>query len=459
MIKNYIQNNKERFLQELCNFLRIPSVGTQKQHVEDTKAAAQFVQKKLLEAGLDKSILIPTKKYPLCYGEKIIDKNLPTILVYGHYDVQPVEPYHLWKTPPFEPHIEDGKIYARGASDDKGQLYIQIKALETMIANNCLPCNVKFLVEGEEEAECESIIQFLAEKKNQNLVKADIILISDTTLFSKNQPSISISTRGITYLELTLTSANRDLHSGLYGGTVANPIQILCDILSKLKNQDQKITIPGFYDDLKILSKEERNVINNIPFDSQNFKKSIGIKNILGEKGYSILERIGARPALDINGIWGGYIDKGAKTVLPAKAHAKLSIRLVPHQKIQDINQKICKYLYSLTPQFVQLDIKIHEGGGNAILFNYHQKSFQAASQAFEEIWGKKPLWTRGGGSLPVITKFKENLNLDCILMGFGLESDAIHAPNEHFHLSHFFKGIETVIAFYRHFTKKNNKL
>ncbi len=454
--QNYIHQHRERFLQELCDFLRIPSVSTQPQHAADVQKAAQFVQQKLLSAGCDQSILITTKKYPLCYAEKIIDPKLPTILVYGHYDVQPIAPAHLWTHPPFEPIIRDGKIYARGASDDKGQLYLQIKAIETMIANHCLPCNVKFLVEGEEESGSESIIQFLSEKKNQDLVQADIILISDTTLLAKDLPSISISTRGITYVELTLTTAKRDLHSGLYGGAVANPIQTLCHIISQLKDPLHKITIPGFYDNVQTLSQSARNVIQAAPFDTDAFQTSIGALAV-GEVGYTTPERVGARPALDINGIWGGYIEAGAKTVLPAQAHAKFSIRLVPNQTIEEIEHKLCQYLHHLTPTWAKLDINIHSGGGNAIFFDHQQKCFQAASLAFAEVWGNQPFWTRGGGSLPVITQFKEKLGLDCVLMGFGLPSDAVHAPDEHFHLDHFFKGMTTVIAFYQHFVRSTS--
>lgn len=453
-IKNYIASNKARFLGELIDFLRIPSVSTAQKFSEDVRKAAKFVKQKLLIAGVDKVMLIDTEGYPLVYGEKIIDKNLPTVLVYGHYDVQPADPYELWDTPPFEPAIRDGKIYARGASDDKGQVYIHIKAFETMLATKQLPCNVKFLIEGEEEKGSESITLFLKNKENHARIKADTVLVSDTSLLSLAQPSLDVGLRGIVYLEVEVTGANKDLHSGTYGGAVANPLNVLCKMIASLKDENNRITIPGFYDKVVALSEEERAELNKIPFDLATYKKELGIEDIEGEKGYTTIERTGTRPSLDVNGMWGGYVEEGVKTILPAKAHAKISMRLAPHQEAKEIKKLFISYFTSIAPKSVKVNVKAYAGEGNPFLVNATSVSFQAASKAFEEVWGKRPIPVRCGGTIPIIVTFKEMLGFDIAMMGFGLESDVVHSPNENFSVHNFFKGIETVIAFYEHFVR-----
>ena len=429
-------------------------MSTSQKFSKDIRKAAMFVQQKLLAAGVDQATLIDTAGHPFVYGEKIIDKNLPTVLVYGHYDVQPADPYALWDTPPFEPVIKEGKIYARGASDDKGQVYLHIKALETMVATKQLPCNIKFLIEGEEEKGSEGITLFLKNKANHARLKADTVLVSDTTLLSLAQPSLAMGLRGIAYLEVAVTGANTDLHSGAYGGAVANPLNVLCKMIASLKDDNNRITIPGFYDKVVALSEKESTELHKIPFDLATYKKELSIDDVEGEKGYTTLERVGTRPSLDVNGMWGGYIEEGAKTVIPAKAYAKISMRLVPYQKAKEIKQLFINHFTSIAPQSVSVNVKAYEGEGNPLFINAASVSFQAASKAFEEVWGKPPIPIRCGGTIPMITTLKEILDLDIAMMGFGLESDAIHAPNENFNLHNFFKGIETVIAFYKHFAK-----
>ena len=447
----YIVANQERFLNELMEFLRIPSVSTTKQHTQDITRAAEFVRDKLLAAGADQARVIETAGHPLVYGEKIVNERMPTVLVYGHYDVQPADPYALWHTPPFEPTIKEGKIYARGASDDKGQVYMHIKALETMVANQKLPCNIKFLIEGEEENGSTSLMQFLQDKQHHALLQADAILVSDTSLFSMEQPSLTIGLRGIVYLEVTVTGPNRDLHSGVYGGVVANPINVLCKMLGSLQDEYNHITIPGFYDKVELLSAAEKATISNIPFNLADYQAALGIEAVIGEQGYGTLEQVGTRPSLDINGIWGGYIEEGAKTVLPAQAHAKLSMRLVPHQEAQEIIRLFTEYFTSLAPKGVQVTVKPLHEGSNAIVINKQSAALQAAKNAFESVWSKQPLLLREGGSIPILTELKEALGCDIVMMGFGLNTDAVHSPNEHFGLTNFFKGMETVMAFYKH--------
>jgi acetylornithine deacetylase/succinyl-diaminopimelate desuccinylase-like protein len=449
--KQYIEAHQNRFLVELMDFLRIPSVSTSREYEEDLQKAAEFVKKKLLEAGTDQTRLIETKGCPLVYGEKMIGKSLPTVLVYGHYDVQPADPYELWETPPFEPVVKEDKIYARGASDDKGQVYMHIKALETMLATKRLPCNVKFLIEGEEESGSEGLTHFLKDPKNKALLQADVVLVSDTTLISLEQPSLTIGLRGIIYLEVEVTGPNRDLHSGAYGGAVGNPINILCQMLSSLKDEHHRITIPGFYNSVAVLSEIERTALNQIPFVLSKYKEDLGIEAVMGEQGYSTIERIGIRPSLDINGIWGGYTGEGGKTVLPSKAHAKLSMRLVPHQEEQEITAQFTNYFAALAPKGVKVQVKVVHVGSNAVVVNSDSVALRAAKKAFEEVWEKSPVLTRDGGSIPIVAQFKEAIGCDTVLMGFGLDSDAIHSPNEHFGLANFFKGIDTVIAFYQH--------
>jgi acetylornithine deacetylase/succinyl-diaminopimelate desuccinylase-like protein len=450
--KQYIEAHQDRFLGELMDFLRIPSISTSREYAEDMYKAAEFVKQKLLEAGMDQARLIETKGCPLVYGEKVVDQDLPTVLVYGHYDVQPADPDELWETPPFEPVVKDEKMYARGASDDKGQVYMHIKALETMLATKQLPCNVKFMIEGEEESGSEGLTHFLQDQQNCTLLQADALLVSDTALLSLEQPSLTTGLRGIVYLEVEVVGPNRDLHSGIYGGAVGNPINILCQMLASLQDERNRITIPGFYDSVEVLSERDRTVLNQIPFVLSKYTESLGIEGVIGEQGYNTVERTGIRPSLDINGIWGGYTGEGGKTVLPSKAHAKLSMRLVPHQEMQEIIAQFTNYFAALAPQGVKVKVKVVHAGSNAVVVNSDSVALQAAKKSFEEVWKKSPVLTRDGGSIPIIAQFKEALNCDIVLMGFGLDSDAIHSPNEHFGLANFFKGIDTVIAFYQHF-------
>lgn len=449
--KAYIQAHQTRFLHELKDFLRIPSVSTVSRHAEDMHRAATFLEQSLSTIGLDQVKLLPTEGYPLVYGEKIMRKNLPTVLVYGHYDVQPAAPYELWHTDPFEPVIKDEKIYARGASDNKGQIYMHIKALETLLATQQLPCNVKILIEGEEERGSGGLANFLKDSNNRELLDADVLLVSDTALFSLEQPSITTGLRGLVYCEVSVTGPKRDLHSGLYGGTVANPIHALCQMIAALHDAQRRITIPGFYDYVQPLSAQERATLAQIPFERSAYQNQLGIATVVGEHGYSTLERKGVRPSLDVNGIWGGYTDEGAKTVLPAKAHAKLSMRLVPNQDAMEIVQQFTHYFKNLAPEGVEADVKVIYAGSNAMVINQDSLALRAAEKAFEEVWKRRPLYTRDGGSIPIVAQCKEALGCDILLMGFGLDSDAIHAPNEHFGLHNFFKGLDTTLAFYKY--------
>ena len=451
MLADYLDQHKQRFLDELLELLRIPSVSADSNFKDDVRRAAEFVREKLAAAGLDDAQLFETAGHPIVFAQKLIDPTLPTVLVYGHYDVQPADPYELWETAPFDPVIKDGQIYARGASDDKGQVYMHIKALETMLATEQLPCNIKFIIEGEEENGSHSIAKFLEDPKNCEFLQADAVLVSDTSLLSLENPSITSGLRGITYFEVEVSGPNRDLHSGSYGGAVGNPINMLCQMIAALKDDDNRITIPGFYNGVEVLTAEEQKALDQIPFDLEAYKQEIGIAEVMGEKGYSTLARVGVRPSLDVNGIWGGYTAEGAKTVLPAKAHAKLSMRLVPGQNAAEIVAQFTDYFTQLAPKGAQVSITVLDAGSNAVVVNSHSIALQAASKAFEETWGKSPLHIREGGSIPIVTKFKELLKCDIVLMGFGLASDAIHSPNEHFGVVNFFKGIDTIIAFYKH--------
>eukprot|EP00540_Astrosyne_radiata_P014131 CAMPEP_0116860156 /NCGR_PEP_ID=MMETSP0418-20121206/22247_1 /TAXON_ID=1158023 /ORGANISM="Astrosyne radiata, Strain 13vi08-1A" /LENGTH=386 /DNA_ID=CAMNT_0004494509 /DNA_START=3733 /DNA_END=4893 /DNA_ORIENTATION=+ len=381
----------------------------------------------------------------------MIDQRLPTVLIYGHYDVQPTDPEELWDTAPFEPVVKAGNIYARGASDDKGQVYLHIKALETMLATKKLPCNVKFLIEGEEESGSQGLSHFLEDEQSRALLQSDVVLVSDNALLSLAQPSLTVGLRGLVYLEVEVTGPNRDLHSGIYGGAVGNPVNILCQMLASLHDDHHRITIPGFYDRVVVLSAQDKKELNQVPFVLSQYKKVLGIETVVGEEDYTTLERTGIRPALDINGIWGGYTGKGVKTVLPAKAHAKLSIRLVPHQNAQETVAQFTNYFTALAPKGVKPKVHAVDAGSNAVVIDTDAIGFQAAKKAFEEIWNKSPVQTRDGGSIPIIARFQETLNRDIVMMGFGLDSDAIHSPNEHFGVVNFFKGIDTVIAFYKH--------
>lgn len=449
MIKSYINSNKDQFLQELFDLLRIPSVSADSKYKAEVRKAAEYVKEKLIAAGADKVELVETKGHPIVFGEKIIDATKPTVLVYGHYDVQPPDPLELWNTPPFEPTVRDGKIYARGACDDKGQFYMHIKAFEILMKHNLLSCNVKFMIEGEEEVGSDNLPAFVKEYRDK--LKADVILISDTSLISLDQPSITVGLRGLSYMEVEVTGANRDLHSGVYGGAVANPINVLAEMITSLIDNDGRITIPGFYDKVKNLTPAERDALNKAPFDLSEYKKELGINEVRGETGYTTLERTGVRPTLDCNGIWGGYTGEGAKTVLPSKASAKISMRLVPDQDPNEITELFTKHFISIAPKSVTVKVTAHHGGQPAVTPT-DSKAYKAAEKAFLEVWGKSPIPTRDGGSIPIVALFKKELGLDTVLMGFGLDSDALHSPNEHYGIKNFLIGIETIVAFYKHF-------
>ncbi len=454
-IKDYIEVNKERFLSELFDLLRIPSISSESSHKLDMIKTAEFIKASLLEAGADKAELMQTDGSPVVYAEKIINNKLPTVLVYGHYDVMPVDPIDLWKSPPFEPEVRDGKIYARGADDDKGQLFMHVKAFEYMVRTNNLPCNVKFMIEGEEEIGSLNLNKFC--EKNKKLLKSDIILVSDTSMLGKDTPSITTGLRGLSYMEVEVKGPNRDLHSGLYGGAVANPANILSKMISSLKDEKNKITIPGFYDDVLAVSNEERAEMAKAPFQIDEYKKSLEIDEVEGEEGYSTLERIGIRPSLDVNGIWSGYSGDGAKTIIPSKASAKISMRLVPNQDNKKIIELFKKHFKSIAPKSVKVNVKsLHSGQGYVSPID--TPAYMAANRAMEETFGKKPIPVRSGGSIPIIAIFEEKLEIKSILMGFGLESDAIHSPNENFPLENFYKGIETIPYFYKYFVELMKK-
>jgi acetylornithine deacetylase/succinyl-diaminopimelate desuccinylase-like protein len=452
MVKEYIASNKDRFLSELFDWLRIPSVSADSRHKGDVRKAAEFLREKFSQAGVDNVEICETKGHPIVYAEKIVNPALPTVLVYGHYDVQPPDPLNLWTSPPFEPVIKDDKIYARGACDDKGQVYMHVKAFETMMKLNLLPCNVKFMVEGEEEVGSDNLGTFV--KENKAKLKADIILISDTALISLEHPSITTGLRGLSYMEVEVTGPNRDLHSGVYGGAVANPVNVLCSMIDALHDENGRIAIPGFYDKVAELTAAQRKALNDAPFDLEEYKHELGIADIKGEKGYTTLERTGVRPTLDVNGIWGGYTGEGAKTVLPSKAHAKISMRLVPNQVSAEITELFTKHFQSLAPKYVTVKVIAHHGGEPAVT-STESPAYQAASRAFEDVFGKTPIPTRDGGSIPIVALFKKELGLDTVLLGFGFDTDAIHSPNEHYGVKNFVMGIETIVSFYKHFVKK----
>lgn len=451
MIQEYILANQQRFLDELFELLRIPSVSADSRHKADVRQAAEYILKKLKEAGADSVELCETKGHPIVFGEKKINATLPTVLVYGHYDVQPPDPLELWASPPFEPVIKDGKIFARGSCDDKGQVYMHLKAFEAMMKLNQLPCNIKFMIEGEEEVGSDNLGTFV--KENKEKLKADVILISDTSLISLDCPSITTGLRGLSYLEVEVTGPNRDLHSGVYGGAVANPINVLAEMITSLHDENGRVMIPGFYDKVASLSDEERKKINSAPFNLSDYKHDLNIDEVQGEQGYTTIERTGIRPTLDVNGIWGGYTGEGAKTVLPSKAHAKISMRLVPHQNSDEVTKLFTKHFLSIAPKSVKVKVTSHHGGQPAVTPT-DSKAFKAASKAFEEVWGKAPIPTRDGGSIPIVSLFKKELGLDTVLMGFGLDSDAIHSPNEHYGVKNFLIGIETIVAFHKHFAQ-----
>jgi acetylornithine deacetylase/succinyl-diaminopimelate desuccinylase-like protein len=455
-IQSYIKENKKRFLDELIELLKIPSISADSAHKKDVLITADVILKSLKKAGCNKVELCKTPGYPIVYGEKIIDKNLPTVLVYGHYDVQPADPIVLWTSPPFEPVIKktenhpDGAIFARGACDDKGQLYMHVKALEYMTSSGNLPCNVKFMIEGEEEIGSESLSWFVP--RNKEKLANDIILISDTGMIANDIPSITTGLRGLSYVEVEVTGPNRDLHSGLYGGAVANPINILTKMIPSLHDKDNRITIPGFYDKVKILSNEERAEMAKAPFSLENYKSALNINDIYGENGYTTNERNSIRPTLDVNGIWGGYTGEGAKTVITSKAYAKISMRLVPNQDWKEITQLFKNHFENIAPKSVKVKVSPHHGGQGYVT-PINSIGYKAASKAYETTFGKTPIPQRSGGSIPIVALFEKELNSKTILMGFGLNSDAIHSPNEHFGVWNFLKGIETIPYFYMYFS------
>lgn len=445
-ITKYVEDNKERFLEELFEIMRIPSISSQSQHKEDMVRCAEAWRDLLIESGLDRAEVMPTAGHPVVFAEKILSPDLPTVLVYGHYDVMPVEPLELWDSAPFEPEVRDGIIWGRGADDDKGQSMTQVKGLETAIKLGLLKCNVKVLIEGEEEIGSPSLEEFC--KNNLELLKSDYILVSDTSLLSMDTPSITTGLRGLAYWEIEVTGPNRDLHSGLYGGAVANPLNELCKLVDKLIDDKGRITIPGFYDDVVEMTAEEREMIAQIPFDKEEFKKSINIPNVQGEEGFSTLERKSARPTLDLCGIWGGYTGEGSKTVLPSKATAKVSSRLVANQDYEKISEALVKYAPTLAPDSVTVKVTpLH--GGAPYLCPIDLPIYKVAEEAFEATFGKKPLAVRSGGSIPIIATFERVLGVKSILMGFGLDTDAIHSPNENFPLENLYTGIRTVAEFY----------
>jgi len=450
-IREYLTTHQQRFLDELFELLRFPSVSADPKFAADVSRTAEFVAKKLRDAGADNVEVRPTAGHPIVYGEKIIDPSLPTILVYGHYDVQPPDPLELWETPPFEPTVRDGKIYARGACDDKGQFYMHVKAFELMTATGTLACNVKFMIEGEEEVGSDHLGDFV--KANKEQLAADVVLISDTAMISLDTPSLETGLRGLSYLEVEVTGPNRDLHSGVYGGAVANPATILAKLIASLHDEDNRIAIPGFYDDVVELSKDERDALNAAPFDEEEYKNDLGIKALWGEKGYTTTERTGIRPTLEVNGIWGGYIGEGAKTVLPSKAQAKISMRLVPNQDSNKITELFSKHFKSLAPDYVTVKVTPHHGGQPAVTPT-DSNAYKAAEKAIETAFGKKPIPTRGGGSIPIVSLFEKELGLKTVLMGFGLDSDNLHSPNEKFDIANYLKGIETIPLFHRYFAE-----
>jgi acetylornithine deacetylase/succinyl-diaminopimelate desuccinylase-like protein len=451
MHTTYIEQNKDRFLNELLEILRIPSISADSKFAGDVRRTAEFVKEKLIAAGAENVVLEETAGNPIVYGDKIFDSNLPTVLVYGHYDVQPSVPDELWTTPAFEPDIRDGKIYARGSCDDKGQMYMHVKAFEAMVQTGTLACNIKFMIEGEEEVGSTNLGIYV--KNNQEKLKADVVLISDTGMIANDIPSIDVGLRGLSYVEVEVTGPNRDLHSGVYGGAVANPINVLCTMIASMHDENRHITIPGFYDNVNDLSEADRNALNSAPFNLNDYKTDLDIDDVMGEKGYTTLERTGIRPTFEVNGIWGGYIGEGAKTVLPSKAYAKISMRLVPNQKSDAITKLFSDYFTSIAPRGVRVKVTPHHGGEAAITPT-NSVAFKAASKAMETTFGKTPIPTFGGGSIPIVALFEKELGVKTVLMGFGLDSDAIHSPNEHYGVFNYFKGIETIPYFHKYFAE-----
>jgi acetylornithine deacetylase/succinyl-diaminopimelate desuccinylase-like protein len=448
-VKEYIETNKDRFLEELFGLIRIPSVSSVGEHKEDMVKAATYLAEQLIKAGADAAEVYSTSGHPVVFGKKIIDPYKPTILVYGHYDVMPVDPLNLWDSPPFEPVIKDGKIFARGSADDKGQLFMQVKAFEYLLKEGLLPCNVKFMIEGEEEMGSPALGDWC--RANKEMLSADLILVSDTSMIGIHDPSVTVGLRGLAYMEVEVTGPNKDLHSGLYGGAVANPANVLAKIIASLHDEHNHITIPGFYEHVIAISDQERADMARAPFNLDEYKKKLDITEVWGETGFSVNERTSIRPTLDVNGIWGGYTGEGSKTVLPSKASAKISMRLVPNQDPDIISELFAKHIHSIAPKTVKVNVVAHHGG-YPYVSPTDSRAYLAASKAYEMTFGKKPIPVRSGGSIPIISTFEKVLGVKSILMGFGLDTDAAHSPNENYHLECFYKGIETISWFYRYF-------
>lgn len=447
----YLEQHKDRFLDEMLELLRIPSVSAKSEHKADMLQCAELIKQKLLDAGCDKAEVMPTDGHPVVYGEKITDQSWPTVLVYGHYDVQPPEPLELWHSGPFEPVIKDGKVYARGSADDKGQFYMHVKALEAMTQTGNLHTNIKFIIEGEEEVGSPNLGKFVAQ--NKDLLKCDVILISDSALLSMETPSLDVGMRGLSYIQVEVTGPNRDLHSGTYGGAVANPITMLAKMIAGCHDENNHITIPGFYDDVLEATAEERALLNKAPYDEEEYKRELGVKELWGEKGYSTYERTGIRPTLELNGIWGGYTGEGAKTVLPSKAYAKISARLVPNQSSKKITELLINYFKSIAPAGVTVEAYEHHGG-EPYLTPIDSKGYRAAAKALETTFGKTPIPVRGGGSIPICSILERELGVKIVFMGFGLDNDNLHSPNEKFNIENYYKGIETIPYFHKYFAE-----
>jgi acetylornithine deacetylase/succinyl-diaminopimelate desuccinylase-like protein len=456
-IKQYLHDNKQRFLDELLDMLRIPSVSADPKYKNDVRRMAEATAEHLRKAGAEGVEVVDTAGHPIVYGEKFVSAKVPTVLVYGHYDVQPADPLELWESPPFEPvvkktkHHPEGAIFARGSCDDKGQFFMHVKAFEAMLQNDQLPCNVKFMIEGEEEVGSRNLEKFCLENKKK--LACDVVLISDTSIIDNETPSLTVGLRGLCYMEVEVTGPNRDLHSGVYGGAVANPVNALCEMIASLHDKKRRVTIEGFYDDVQKVSNKERKMMNQAPFDEKIYKRDLKVGDVLGEAGYTTIERTGIRPTLDVNGIWGGYIGEGAKTVLPSKAYAKISMRLVPDQDPKKIEKMFQKHFEKVAPKSVEVKVTAHHGG-YPVVVPTDSVEYKAAEKAMEQAFGKKPLPQRGGGSIPIVAMFDQVLNAKSILMGFGLDSDDIHSPNEHYGLFNFYKGIETIPYFYTYYAQ-----
>jgi len=449
--KEYQEKNQQRFLDEMLELLRIPSISAKSEKKEDMRKCAELVKQRLLDSGADRAEVVNTDGHPVVFAEKIIDPKKPTVLVYGHYDVQPPEPLELWHSGPFDPVIKEGKVYARGSADDKGQFYMHVKAMETMVNTNSMETNIKFLIEGEEEIGSPNLGKFVA--ANKDLLKADVILISDSAMISMENPSLDIGVRGLSYIEVEVTGANRDLHSGTYGGAVANPITILSKMIASLHDENNHVTIPGFYDDVIEATKEERELMARAPYNEDEYKKDLGVKELWGEKGFTSNERTGIRPTIEVNGIWGGYTGEGAKTVLPSKATAKISARLVPNQNSRKITDILLAHFKKIAPAYVTVHAFEHHGG-EAYMTPIDSKGYQAAAKAVQTTFGKTPIPVRGGGSIPICSILEKELGIKIVFMGFGLDNDNLHSPNEKYNLENYYKGIETIPYFHKFFTQ-----